>query len=134
MSCGGTAGWHSLWLATKLAGNIDDSSALQITTLSTNRTSAAPVQYHSFGSLAFAAQSLIAALGSVQLIANLFLSRWVSREPVSVRIWAATAIIVVGGVLLVAFGNHESPTYTVANLLSFYSGCVMKAKGGTSSS
>eukprot|EP00887_Chlorella_sp_A99_P005493 scaffold1.g5493.t1 len=75
-----------------------------------------------FGSLAFAAQSLIAALGSVQLIANLFLSRWVSRETVSLRIWLATAIIVAGGVLLVAFGNHESPTYTVQDLLALYSG------------
>lgn len=76
----------------------------------------------SFGSLAFAAQSLIAALGSVQLIANLFLSRWVTRERVSVRIWVATAIIVAGGVLLVAFGNHESPAYTVQDLLGFYAG------------
>jgi hypothetical protein len=39
---------------------------------------------------------------------------------VTKRVLTATLCIVIGCVLLVSFGNHESQTLTVADMLSFY--------------
>lgn len=73
-----------------------------------------------FASFAFAAQSLLSALGSVQFLSNVAFSRLVNKEPLTKWVYIGTAVIVVGCVLLVAFGNHESPTFTSAELMELY--------------
>jgi magnesium transporter len=73
-----------------------------------------------FASFAFAAQSLLSALGSVQFISNVAFSKFVNKEKISRFVLAGTLVIVAGCVLLVSFGNHESPTYTAAELQELY--------------
>eukprot|EP00890_Picochlorum_soloecismus_P005143 jgi/Picsp_1/562/NSC_00559-R1_protein len=74
-----------------------------------------------FASFAFAAQSLLAALGSVQFISNVVFSKLVNKEAWNVWIVLGTVVIVAGCVLLVVFGSHESPTYTAEELIKLYS-------------
>lgn len=73
-----------------------------------------------FASFAFAAQSLLSALGSVQFISNVAFSRFINKENISWYVVAGTLVIVTGCVLLVSFGNHESPTYTATELQELY--------------
>eukprot|EP00898_Chlorokybus_atmophyticus_P006832 jgi/Chlat1/714/Chrsp104S01198 len=100
-----------------------------------------------FVSFGYAAQSLLAALGSVQFVSNVVFASVVLKERITFRyvaavdahamqhialqalLWtdlkicsivAATCLIVAGNFLLVWFGNHESRTYTVEELLAFY--------------
>ncbi|KAG4119233.1 hypothetical protein ERO13_D11G065866v2 [Gossypium hirsutum] len=62
-----------------------------------------------FISFGYAAQSLLAALGSVQFISNIAFAYFVLNKMVTVKVLAATAFIVLGNFFLVAFGNHQSP-------------------------
>ncbi|GLI71133.1 hypothetical protein VaNZ11_016220, partial [Volvox africanus] len=73
-----------------------------------------------FVSFAFAAQSLLAALGSLQLVCNVFFAYFVNHEAVTKLIILSTCCIIGGCVLLVVFGNQSSETYTVDQLIHFY--------------
>ncbi|KXZ48891.1 hypothetical protein GPECTOR_24g180 [Gonium pectorale] len=73
-----------------------------------------------FVSFAFAAQSLLAALGSLQVPCNVFFAYLVNRERVTKLILLSTLCIIGGCVLLVVFGNQGSETYTVKELMQFY--------------
>ncbi|CAM6095094.1 unnamed protein product [Calypogeia fissa] len=73
-----------------------------------------------FISFGFAAQSLLAALGSVQFVSNVVFAYLVLKETVTGRILFATLFIVVGNITLVSFGNHQSETYTNEQLLDNY--------------
>lgn len=73
-----------------------------------------------FGSFAFAAQSILAALGSVQFIANVVFGRLILKETITKRILLATALIVAGCVIIVSFGNHSSETFSSKQLQNFY--------------
>eukprot|EP00798_Chlamydomonas_sp_ICE-L_P025205 gene25205-10848_t len=73
-----------------------------------------------FGSFAFAAQSLLSALGSVQFVANVVFASLVLKEPVTLTVLLATACIVGGCILLVIFGSHESTTYDVEQQIELY--------------
>uniref|UniRef100_A0A0D6QXR1 Probable magnesium transporter n=1 Tax=Araucaria cunninghamii TaxID=56994 RepID=A0A0D6QXR1_ARACU len=77
-----------------------------------------------FISFGYAAQSLLAALGSVQFISNIAFAYFVLKEKVTGRVLLATALIVSGNVFLVAFGNHQSPVYTPEQLLDKYTNRV----------
>ncbi|GAU32029.1 hypothetical protein TSUD_147250 [Trifolium subterraneum] len=74
-----------------------------------------------FISFGYAAQSLLAALGSVQFVSNLAFAYFVLNKVVTVKVLVATAFIVLGNVFLVAFGNHQSPVYTPEQLTEKYS-------------
>lgn len=74
-----------------------------------------------FISFGYAAQSLLAALGSVQFVSNIAFAYFVLNKLVTVKVLAATAFIVLGNVFLVAFGNHQSPVYTPEQLAEKYS-------------
>lgn len=74
-----------------------------------------------FASFAFAAQSLLAALGSIQFVSNVLFARFVNKEAWNVWIFIGTAVIVAGCLMLVLFGSHESPTFTANELMSLYS-------------
>uniref|UniRef100_A0A803MMN5 Probable magnesium transporter n=1 Tax=Chenopodium quinoa TaxID=63459 RepID=A0A803MMN5_CHEQI len=74
-----------------------------------------------FFSFGYAAQSLLAALGSVQFVSNIAFSFFVLNKKISVKVLVATTFIVLGNVFLVAFGNHQSPVYTPEELAEKYS-------------
>ena len=69
---------------------------------------------------AFASQSLLTGLGSVQFISNLVFVVLVLKEKVPRRCVLATFLIVVGNIILVVFGSKESPSYSVAQLAARY--------------
>ncbi|KAA6419878.1 MAG: hypothetical protein FRX49_10241 [Trebouxia sp. A1-2] len=69
-----------------------------------------------FISFGFAAQSLLAALGSIQFVSNVFFAWFVLHERADRRVIVATAMIVVGCIVLVAFGNHQSKPLTSRQL------------------
>ena len=103
----------------------------------------------------FAAQSILAALGSVQFVSNVIFAWLVLQEKVMVaaarlgapalapssactqsrashllaavqatrRVCAATGCIVLGCIILVTFGNHQSTTLTVQDMLKYYERC-----------
>ncbi|KAK9678047.1 hypothetical protein RND81_11G184500 [Saponaria officinalis] len=74
-----------------------------------------------FISFGYAAQSLLAALGSVQFVSNIAFAYFVLNKKISVKVLVATTFIVLGNVFLVAFGNHQSPVYTPEQLAEKYS-------------
>lgn len=74
-----------------------------------------------FISFGYAAQSLLAALGSVQFVSNIAFTYFVLNKMVTVKVLVATAFIVLGNIFLVAFGNHQSPVYTPEQLAEKYS-------------
>lgn len=73
-----------------------------------------------FISFGYAAQSLLAALGSIQFVSNIAFAYFVLNKRVTVKVMVATAFIVLGNVFLVAFGNHQSPVYTPEQLAEKY--------------
>ncbi|XP_022148209.1 probable magnesium transporter NIPA8 isoform X2 [Momordica charantia] len=73
-----------------------------------------------FISFGYAAQSLLAALGSVQFVSNIAFAYFVLHKMVTVKVMVATAFIVLGNIFLVAFGNHQSPVYTPEQLVEKY--------------
>ncbi|KAL8049107.1 hypothetical protein ABFX02_06G000200 [Erythranthe guttata] len=73
-----------------------------------------------FISFGYAAQSLLAALGSVQFVSNIAFAFFVLNKTVTVKVLVATAFIVLGNIFLVAFGNHQSPVYTPEQLAEKY--------------
>ncbi|XP_022774174.1 probable magnesium transporter NIPA8 isoform X2 [Durio zibethinus] len=73
-----------------------------------------------FISFGYAAQSLLAALGSVQFVSNIAFAYFVLNKMVTVKVLVATAFIVLGNIFLVAFGNHQSPVYTPEQLAEKY--------------
>ncbi|KAK7290588.1 hypothetical protein RIF29_05114 [Crotalaria pallida] len=73
-----------------------------------------------FVSFGYAAQSLLAALGSVQFVSNIAFAYFVLNKLVTVKVLVATAFIVLGNIFLVAFGNHQSPVYTPEQLTEKY--------------
>ncbi|KAL7220963.1 hypothetical protein ACSBR1_023003 [Camellia fascicularis] len=74
-----------------------------------------------FISFGYAAQSLLAALGSIQFVSNIAFAYFVLNKTVTVKVMVATAFIVLGNTFLVAFGNHQSPVYTPEQLAEKYS-------------
>lgn len=73
-----------------------------------------------FCSFAFAAQSLLACLGSVQFISNVFFARIILKEKPSIYTYISTGVIVIGIIITVIFSNHKSETYTSKELISLY--------------
>uniref|UniRef100_A0A2P2M6I9 Probable magnesium transporter n=1 Tax=Rhizophora mucronata TaxID=61149 RepID=A0A2P2M6I9_RHIMU len=74
-----------------------------------------------FISFGYAAQSLLASLGSIQFVSNIAFVYFVLNKMVTVKVLVATAFIVLGNIFLVAFGNHQSPVYTPEQLAEKYS-------------
>lgn len=77
-----------------------------------------------FISFGYAAQSLLAALGSVQFVSNIAFAYFVLNKMVSRKVVVATTFIVFGNIFLVSFGNHQSPVYTPEQLSEKYSNLV----------
>ncbi|XP_019052483.1 PREDICTED: probable magnesium transporter NIPA8 isoform X1 [Nelumbo nucifera] len=77
-----------------------------------------------FISFGYAAQSLLAALGSIQFVSNIAFAYFVLNKMVTVKVLVATAFIVLGNIFLVAFGNLQSPVYTPEQLVEKYSNII----------
>ncbi|KAJ6842315.1 putative magnesium transporter NIPA8 [Iris pallida] len=77
-----------------------------------------------FFSFAYAAQSLLAALGSVQFVSNIAFAYFVLSKTVTIKVLVATTFIVFGNIFLVSFGNHQSPVYTPEQLSEKYNNLV----------
>ncbi|KAG5627386.1 hypothetical protein H5410_012604 [Solanum commersonii] len=77
-----------------------------------------------FISFGYAAQSLLAALGSIQFISNIGFAYFVLNKTVTIKLLLATAFVVAGNIFLVAFGNHQSPVYTTEKLGENYTNIV----------
>mmetsp|Transcript_10913 Transcript_10913/g.11332 ORF Transcript_10913/g.11332 Transcript_10913/m.11332 type:complete len:497 (-) Transcript_10913:237-1727(-) len=73
-----------------------------------------------FASFAFAAQSLLAALGTVQFISNVFFAKFILGEVLTPRIIIATGIIIIGLTMAIIFSNHSTQLYTTNDLLDLY--------------
>jgi len=73
-----------------------------------------------FSSFAFAAQSLLAALGTVQFVSNVVFAKCVLKEQLTYRIFIATGIIIFGLVTAIRFSNHASEEYTTRDLIALY--------------
>ncbi|GMH63129.1 hypothetical protein TL16_g03634 [Triparma laevis f. inornata] len=74
-----------------------------------------------FMSFGFAAQSLLASLGSVQFVSNVVFGKFVLGEMVTAKTWLATLVICVGNMLIVYFSNRDSKEYTAGELFMAYS-------------
>eukprot|EP00512_Aurantiochytrium_limacinum_P001141 CAMPEP_0171489180 /NCGR_PEP_ID=MMETSP0958-20121227/2613_1 /TAXON_ID=87120 /ORGANISM="Aurantiochytrium limacinum, Strain ATCCMYA-1381" /LENGTH=712 /DNA_ID=CAMNT_0012022363 /DNA_START=120 /DNA_END=2258 /DNA_ORIENTATION=- len=73
-----------------------------------------------FAALAFGAQSVIAPLGSLTLVANMFFAQYMHGETLSQQDVLATAVIFLGCIISVAFASHENEIYTIEELLGLY--------------
>ena len=71
-----------------------------------------------FAALAFASQSLIAPLGSLTLVSNVFLAPLLLKEKLSRRDVVCTLVIVVGAALAVGCASHDDTTPTVDAMFS----------------
>ena len=71
-----------------------------------------------FVSYSYAAQSLLAAIASIQFVSNVFFGYVVLRERVTARVRVATGIIVFGNVFVVACASRKASPYTAAQLLA----------------
>ena len=65
-----------------------------------------------FASFGFAAQSLLAALESVQFVSNVVFAYYIHGEKITRRICLSTLAIVVGNVLVVSFSSHNGDRLT----------------------
>jgi len=74
-----------------------------------------------FVSFGFAAQSLLAALGCIQFVSNVFIAYFLLKEKITRIVLIATTCIVGGCILLVLFGNQSSESFTVQELIALYS-------------
>lgn len=73
-----------------------------------------------FASFAFAAQSLLACLGTVQFVSNVFFAKFVLGETLTPRIIMATAVIVIGLVIAILCSNHATELYSTNDLINLY--------------
>ena len=71
-------------------------------------------------SFAFAAQSVVAPLAGLALVSNLCFARWFLGEYVGKTDVIGSCMIVLGVAGIVAFGSHNSPTYTLVELVERY--------------
>lgn len=80
-----------------------------------------------FIALIFAAQSIVAPLGSLTLVSNTVFAPLILGETVNRRDFAATICIMIGSILSISFADHEDSIYTLAELFSFFATARMCA-------
>jgi len=73
-----------------------------------------------FVSMSFAAQSLLAALGSIQFVSNVLFTAFVMKIKTTKRVIIATFIIIFGNLIIVIFANHESHDFSADDLAHLY--------------
>lgn len=78
-----------------------------------------------FAALAFAAQSLVAILGSLTLVCNILLAPLMLNEKVTRLDVRAVIMIVTGCTIAVSFGQHRSEVHTLDRLLYMFGTTAM---------
>ncbi len=73
-----------------------------------------------FVSFSYAPQSMLAALGSVQFLSNVFFARFVLSEQITPRVILATCIIIAGQVVIVVYSPHKTREYDAHSLIALY--------------
>jgi len=73
-----------------------------------------------FWALSMAAQSIVAPIGSITLVTNVLFARFGLKEELTRMDIIGTALVIIGSVTSVAFGNHESKEYTLDELKKLY--------------
>lgn len=73
-----------------------------------------------FAAFGFAAQSLLAALESIQFVSNIAFAKYIHEEIITTRMLIATASIIVGNVLVVIFSNHAAGLFTSQEIINLY--------------
>lgn len=73
-----------------------------------------------FYSLSFAAESLLASVGSLCIIFNAIFARILNQELLQRTDYASIAFIFVGSMIIVTCSNFSPKQYTLCSLLSFY--------------
>jgi hypothetical protein len=73
-----------------------------------------------FAALGFAPQSVVAPLGSLTLVANVFFAPLLLNETSTRKDMLATFVIISGSVLSVIFSSHEDPTYQIETLFGLF--------------
>ena len=73
-----------------------------------------------FLSFAFASQSLLASLGAVQFLSNIFFGKVILKEEPNWLTYLSTAIIISGMAITVAFSSHSSTEFDQAGLIALY--------------
>ena len=73
-----------------------------------------------FCSFGMAAQSLLAALGGVQFVANCCFGVIILNEKLTGMHLCACTILAIGVALVVAFADHETKTFTLQDIKNFY--------------
>ena len=75
-----------------------------------------------FAALSLAAQSIVAPIGSVTLVANVFFAHYWLKESLSYIEIVGTSLIVGGSITAVAFGDHSETAYDIHAILRFFYG------------
>ena len=75
-----------------------------------------------FAALSLAAQSIVAPIGSVTLVANVFFAHYWLKESLSYIEIVGTSLIVGGSITAVAFGDHTETAYDIHAILRFFYG------------
>lgn len=73
-----------------------------------------------FLSFGYAAQSMLAPLGSIQFVSNLLFALIFARDTVSRNSLTSIGVIAIGCTLIVLFGSHHSQHYTAKELVAMY--------------
>lgn len=77
-----------------------------------------------FGALALASAALLVPLESVQFVVNILFGRIVNKRPISCKMVLGILVIIVGIVVLVAFGPNESACFTEPQLREFWTRAI----------
>jgi len=73
-----------------------------------------------FAALGLAAQSIVAPIGSVTLVANILFAHYWLKEKLARRDILGTVLIIAGSTTAVAFGDHTEVSYSLDDLKSYY--------------
>lgn len=73
-----------------------------------------------FAALGFAAQTVVAPLGSMTLVSNVVFAQYFSGERVSRHDLYSTAGIIIGSCVSVAFASHKDEAFTFSELFGYY--------------
>eukprot|EP00002_Diphylleia_rotans_P033229 TRINITY_DN7041_c0_g1_i2.p1 TRINITY_DN7041_c0_g1~~TRINITY_DN7041_c0_g1_i2.p1 ORF type:complete len:373 (-),score=63.31 TRINITY_DN7041_c0_g1_i2:1008-2126(-) len=73
-----------------------------------------------FSSFGFAAQSMLAAMGSIQFVSNVFFGYYILKETLTRRVIFATGLILLGNTLCVSFAAHGTVSPNAEELMEYF--------------
>ena len=68
----------------------------------------------------YAAQSLLAALGSIQFVSNVLFTRFLLNQNLTTRSYFGTGVIILGDILTLTFASHATHSFTTSEMLELY--------------